>query len=1106
MNFFEPFVRRPVATTLFSIGIVIAGAAAFFQLPVAPLPQAEFPIITVTATMPGASPEVMASSVATPLERRLGTIAAVTQMQSSSTVSSTRIFLQFDLSRNIDGAARDVQAAISAARNVLPAALRSNPTYQKFDTSAFPVLILTLTSDTMGQGQLYDAAATILQQAISQVPGVGNVTVGGSSLPAVRVELNPSALFHYGIGLENVRAALAAANADSPKGVIESRDFRWQIYCNDQAEVAAQYRNLIVAYRNGAPVRLANVAQVLDSVEDVRNFGIANGQPAVVVNVSRQSGANIVETVDAVRALLPHLQAALPRGAHLGIAMDFSTMIRVSLRDSEYSLLIAMLLVILVVFAFLGDARATLIPGAAVPISIIGTFGAMYALGYSLDSFSLIALTIATGFVVDDAIVVMENIVRHLEAGMPRLEAVLLGVKEVGFTVLSMSLSLLAVFSPILFMGGIAGRFFHEFAATLAAAIVISMVISLSTTPMMCAYLLRAPAERRRSRWVEGSETAFRWMLSGYEHSLRWALRHQRLVLISVFAAVLLNFAAFVALRKGFFPEVDTGLVQGSMQADQSISFQHMVEKVKETVAIVQADPAVRTVVGTVGGGPTVGPGGGGNSSSQLYIDLKPLAERKTSAKDVIARLRPQLARVAGAVVYLQSSQYLPGGGAQQGNALYQYSLRGDDIAALRLWTPKLVEALKHEPGLADVNSDEQAKGLKANLVIDRDAASRLGLTTTQIDSTLYDAFGQRQVSAIYKSLNQYYVVMAVQPEFWQDPKALEGIYVSTSGGPASGTQTTNSVAGTVSAAGKGSTNTASIAADPVRNAALNSLAVVGKSSASTAQAVSTTKSTMIPLSAFARYELGTTPTAVAHKGQYVTSTISFNLMKGTSLSDAVAAIDRQTRVIHLPASIQGDFLGNAQSFQQIFGNFPLLLLGAIVAIYIVLGVLYESYAHPITILSTIPSASVGAFLALLLFNMEFDLVAVLGLFLLIGIVKKNAIMMIDLAIELERDQGLAPPDAILRASLLRFRPIMMTTLAALLGAVPLAVGIGSGAEFRRPLGVTIVGGLIVSQILTIYTTPVVYLYVDRFRLRLLRLKAKFRDHRPQLPAAQAHA
>jgi len=1074
VNFLEPFIRRPVATTLISIGVVLAGLAAYSRLPVSPLPQVDIPVITVTANLPGASPEVMASSVATPLERHFGTIANVTDIFSQSSVGFTSIAVIFDLERNIDGAARDVEAAINGARADLAAAgLRSNPIYRKIDPSAQPVLSLALTSDTLTQGQLYDAASTVLAQTISQVPGVGSVVVAGSSLPAVRIELNPLALFKYGIGLENVRAALAAANANSPKGAIEDGTFHWQILSNDQAETAAEYRELIVAFRNGAPVRLSNVANVLDSVEDTRNYGVADGRQAVILSVSRQPGANIIDTVDRVRALLPQLQASISAAAHLAVAVDMSVMIRSSLRDAEFSLIMAVILVVLVVYAFLGNGRATLIPGAAVPLSVIGTFAAMYLLHYSLNSMTLIALTIATGFVVDDAIVVMENTVRHIEAGVPRFRAALRGVQEVGFTVLSMSLSLIAVFSPILLMGGIAGRFFHEFAATLSIAIVISMVVSLTTTPMMCARLLRQTTVVTRGRFARWSEGRYEKLLAGYARSLRWALRHRLLVLCVLIGTVGLNFVLFGSMRKGFFPLEDTGILAGSLQAEQSISPQRLVTKLKQYVQIITADPAIATVVGITGNG--------GANTAQLSIRLKPLAERKISSEAVIARLRPQLAHVAGATLFLRSIQSLGGGGgAQQGNSLYQYSIQGDDLTAVKVWTDKLVTALKNEPALLDVNSDQQDKGLTTELAIDRDMASRFGLSSAQVDSTLYDAFGQRLVSTIYKSLNQYHVVMVVQPQFRENPAVLRDLYVSSAGGVITGTQASNATAGTVQVGRVGAASSSAIAADTARNAALNSIATTGKGAASTAQAVSTAQSGMIPLGAFTRYDGGTTPLSVNHRNLFVTRTIGFNLAPGASLSDALAAITRQSNLIHMPVSLLGGFQGNEANFQKIFGNLPVLLLAALLSIYIVLGILYESYAHPFTILSTLPSAGVGAFLALMLCRTELSLVAILGLFLLIGIVKKNAIMMIDLAIVLERTDGMSPAEAIFEASRLRFRPIMMTTAAALLAALPLAIGFGSGAEFRRPLGISIIGGLIVSQLLTLYTTPVVYLYVDR--------------------------
>jgi multidrug efflux pump len=1081
MNLSEPFIRRPVATTLITAGIALAGMAAYFQLPVSPVPKVDIPTINVSASMPGASPETMASTVATPLERHLGAIPDVTQMTSRSQVQNTRITLQFGLDRDIDGAARDVQAAISAARADLPAALRSPPTYRKSNPSEAPILILVLTSPTLTSGQLYKDAANVLQQALSQVPGVGEVDIWGSSLPAVRVELNPTALFKYGLGLEDVRAALSAANANSPKGAIEAGDTRWQIYSNDQARTAAEYRPLIVAYRKGAPVRLSDVADVEESVESVRNLGLSRDRRAVIVQILRQPGANIIETVDRVKALLPQLQASINGAAHIEVAVDRSTTIRVSLRDVEISLLIAVLLVVLVVRVFLRDNRATLIPAVVVPVSLIGTFGAMYFLGYSLDNFSLMALTIATGFVVDDAIVVMENIVRHMEAGVPRMEAALLGVREVGFTVLSMSLSLIAVFLPILLMGGVVGLLFREFAVTLSVAILISMVVSLTTTPMMCSRLLRPQVRGEHSRVQKWIDAVFNDLLRGYERSLAWVLRHGRLILLVLACTVGLNVWLYTIIPKGFFPDQDTGRLMGFIQADQSISFQLMSRKLKQFIDIVQADPAVATVVGFTGGG--------GTNSGQMFIDLKPLGQRKDGVQAIMTRLRPKLARVPGATCFMFNPPDIYIGG-RQSVSLYQYTLFADDIQTLRAWTVKLEDALKTEPALVDLYSDQDDnKGLQASLRIDRDTASRLGLTASQIDGSLYDAFGERQVSTIYDSLNQYHVIMVAGRKYWEDPRTLNDIYVSTSGGAVTGTQSTNAVAGTVRVGAGSSSSSLSVAADAARNASMNSIATVGRGSASTGEAVSTSAERMIPLSSFTRYEPTTTSLAVNHQGQSVAATISFNLAPGASLSDAVAAVSRQTALIHMPPSIHGSFEGTAGTAQQTNGTQLILILAAIVSIYVVLGILYESYAHPITILSTLPSATVGALLALMLFNVELSVIALIGLFLLIGIVKKNAIMMIDFAIEAERSVGLSPRDAIFKASLLRFRPILMTTLAALLGAVPLAIGFGEGSELRRPLGIAIVGGLIVSQLLTLFTTPVVYLYVDRARLWFARLR-----------------
>ncbi len=1079
MNPSALFIARPVATTLLTLGVALAGLFAFFKLPVSPLPQVDFPTISVSATMPGASPETMSTSVATPLERHLGQIADVTEMTSWSAVGSTRITLQFGLDRDIDGAARDVQAAINAARADLPTALRSNPTYRKVNPADAPVLILALTSNTLTQGQLYDSAATVLQQKLSQVDGVGQVTIGGSSLPAVRVELNPRALFKYGIGLEDVRAALASANANSPKGAIEFGGRHYQIYTNDQARLAAQYRSLVIAYRNGAAVRLSDVAEVLDSVENLRNQGLANGKPSVLVILYRQPGANIIDTVDRVKALLPELEASIPSDIDLAVAADRTTTIRASVRDVERTLLIAIALVILVVFAFLRDWRSTLIPSVAVPVSLIGTFGAMYLLGYSLDNLSLMALTVSTGFVVDDAIVVLENVSRHIEAGMPRLQAALQGAREVGFTVLSMSLSLVAVFLPILLMGGIIGRLFREFALTLSVAILVSLAVSLTMTPMMCAYLIRPTRNERPGRLARASERVFAATLGLYERTLRWVLRNSGPVILVLLATVALNVYLFEIVPKGFFPQQDTGRLIGGIRADQSISFQAMRQKLAQFIDILRADPAVDSVVGFTGGSQT--------NSGFVFISLKPLSARRLSADQVIGRLRGKLGQVAGATLFLQAVQDIRAGG-RASNTQYQFTLQADELADLYSWGPKITEALKQLPELADVDSDQQQKGLETDLVIDRATAARLGVTPSQIDNTLYDAFGQRQVSTIYNPLNQYHVVMEVAPQFWQSPEMLKEIYVSTAGGAVGGTQATNAVAGTTLAPSKtkgASTalSAAALATDTARNLATNRLANTGHGSASTGAAVSTARETMVPLAAFSRFGPGNTPLEVDHQGQFVASTISFNLAPGKSLSQAVAAIDAVMNRIGVPASIHGTFQGTAKVFQQSLANEPILILAAIIAVYIVLGVLYESYVHPVTILSTLPSAGIGAVLALMLCNTEFSIMALIGIILLIGIVKKNAIMMIDFALDAERSRGLASREAIYEAAVLRFRPIMMTTMAALLGALPLALGFGDGAELRRPLGISIVGGLIVSQLLTLYTTPVIYLYLDRLRL-----------------------
>jgi len=1071
-----PFIERPVATTLLTFGLALVGLFAFTTLPVSPLPQVDFPTISVTAQMPGASPETMSTTVATPLERHLGVIADVTEMTSSSSVGSTRITLQFGLNRNIDGAARDVEAAINAARADLPSSLRTNPSYRKVNPADAPVLILAMTSDTETQGQLYDVASTVLQPALSQIEGIGQVTLGGSALPAVRVELNPLALFKYGIGLEDVRAALASANAHSPKGALEAGGRHYQIYTNDQATTADDYKPLIVAYRNGAPVGLSDIADVSAGVENLRNQGLANGKPAVLVILYRQPGANIIDTVDRVFAMMPQLRASIPNDIDLNPAMDRTTTIRASLHDVEITLLIAICLVILVVFLFLRNARATLIPSVAVPVSLLGTFGAMYLLGYSLDNLSLMALTISTGFVVDDAIVVLENISRHIEDGMPRMQAALLGAREVGFTVLSMSVSLIAVFVPILLMGGIVGRLFREFAMTLSVAIVISLVISLTTTPMMCAYIVKPRPQRDEGRWYRWSESAFAAMLRFYDRSLVQALRHPALVMLILLATVCLNIYLFVIVPKGFFPQQDTGRMIGGIQADQSISFQRMRVKLKQFITIVQQDPTVDSVVGFTGGGQT--------NSGFVFVALKPLSERKLSVDQVMARLRRKLEQVPGARLFLQAVQDIRVGG-RQSNAQYQYTLQGDDLQTLYTWSPKISAELEKLPELTDVNSDLQQNGLETDLVIDRPTAARLGLSVAAIDNTLYDAFGQRQVSVIYNPRNQYHVIMEVAPQFWQNPDTLNQIFVSTSGGSVSGTQSSNALAGTVSAAKTGATATtaAQIAGDVARNLANNAIANTGHGATSTGAAVSTFGETMVPLSAFSHYDTGKTPLAVNHQGLFVATTISFNLKPGTSLSDATLAIDQAMARLHVPTSIHGSFAGTAQVFQQSLNNEPILIAAALLAVYIVLGVLYESYVHPITILSTLPSAGVGAVLALLAFNTEFSIIALIGVILLIGIVKKNAIMMIDFALAAERHERLPPHEAIYKACLMRFRPIMMTTLAAMLGAVPLAIGFGEGSELRRPLGISIFGGLLVSQMLTLYTTPVIYLYLDRFGL-----------------------
>ncbi|KAF1027956.1 MAG: Multidrug resistance protein MdtC [Burkholderia plantarii] len=1081
MNLSRLFIQRPIATTLLALGIAISGLFAFVKLPVSPLPQVDFPTISVSASLPGASPDTVATSVTSPLERHLGSIADVSEMTSISSVGSARIVLQFGLDRDIDGAARDVQAAINAARADLPAALKSNPTYKKMNPADSPIMILALTSDTASPAKLYDSASTVLQQALSQIDGVGEVDVSGSANPAVRVELEPHALFHYGIGLEDIRAALSSANANSPKGAIEYGPNHYQIYTNDQASQASQYRDLVVAYRNSAAVRLSDVGSVVDSVEDLRNLGLANGHRAVLVILYRTPGANIIDVVDRVRAALPQLSAAMPADVDVSPVMDRSKTIRTSLTDTEHTLLIAVGLVVMVVFLFLRNWRATLIPSVAVPISIVGTFGAMYLLGFSIDNLSLMALIVATGFVVDDAIVVLENITRHIENGKSRAQAALDGAREVGFTVLSISLSLVAVFLPILLMSGIIGRLFREFALTLSLAIAVSLVVSLTLTPMMCARLLpdgHAPREEGRvGRWLERQ---FGRLQHGYDVTVVWALRHPRLILLSLVATVALNVLLYVKVPKGFFPQQDTGMLIGGIQADQPTSFQAMKIKFNEMMQIVRANPNVVSVAGFTGGHAT--------NSGFMFVTLKDKSARKLSADQVIAQMRPRLNAVAGARTFLVAAQDLRVGGRQT-NAQYQFTLFGDSTAELYKWAPKLTEALQRKPQLVDVNSDQQQGGLESMVTIDRATAARFGIQPAQIDNTLYDAFGQRQVSTIFNALNQYHVIMELAPKYWQDPEMLKQVYVSTTGGSASGSSSTNAAAGT-NTSSSSSTSASSVASDSARNAALNSISSTGKSSASSGSAVSTSKSTMIPLSAIASFGPSTTPLSVSHQGLFVATTISFNLPPGVALSDATRVVYETMAEIGMPSTITGSFAGTAQAFEQALRDQLLLIAAAIAAIYIVLGMLYESYIHPVTILSTLPSAGVGALLGLLLFKTEFGIIGLIGVILLIGIVKKNAIMMVDFAIQASRE-GKSSFEAIHEACRLRFRPIMMTTMAALLGALPLAFGRGEGAELRAPLGIAIVGGLIVSQVLTLYTTPVVYLYMDRIRVSWEQRRAR---------------
>jgi multidrug efflux pump len=1031
MNISEPFIRRPVATTLLLSAVALSGAVAFGLLPVSPLPQVDFPTIQVQAALPGASPETMASSVATPLERQFGRIAAVTEMTSSSTLGSTNITLQFDLNRNIDAAARDVQAAIAAARGYLPTNLPNNPTYRKVNPADAPIFMIALTSPIVDKGRMYDAASTIMAQKLAQIRGVGQVGVGGSALPGVRVELNPDALNKYGIGLEQVRTILAGANANTPKGHFSNGLNMFEVGANDQIFKAADYQPLIVAYHNGRAVRISDVGQAVDSVEDLRNAGYLNGKPSVLIIIFRQPGANIIDTVDRIRATLPQLKASLPAAINMTIAMDQTLTIRASVHDVERSLIISVLLVVLVVFFFLRNPRATFIPSVAVPVSLVGTFGVMYLVGYSIDNLSLMALTISTGFVVDDAIVVIENITRYLEQGIPPFRAALKGASEIGSTVLTMSISLCAVFIPLLLMGGIVGRLFREFAVTLSVAILVSMGVSLTATPMMCAHLLKEDGDHG---WLyRVSERGFNWVVNTYGRLLSVVLRHSFVTLMVLLCAVALNVFLFVRVPKGFFPQQDNGRLSGQIIADQDTSFQAMNGILVRMVNIIAADPAIDAVNGFTGG---TGGRGGASNTGTMFIGLRPPQERKISADLLIARLRPKLARIPGATLFLQANQDIRVGGRNSA-AQYQYTLRGDNLEDLVAYAPKMYQELRRIPIIADVNSDQQDRGLQSMVTYDRTTAGRFGISPQLIDNTLYDAFGQRQVSVMYTSLNQYHVVMEVAPPYWQDPQILRNLYV-------------------FSPAGK-----------------------------------------EVPLSAFSRFAPDTAPLSVNHQGLFPSVTISFNLLPGIALGDAVSSIADAAAKVQLPPTIQTMFSGTAQAYQDSLSNEPILIAAALAAVYLVLGILYESYIHPITILSTLPSAGVGALLALMLTKTDLSVIAMIGIILLIGLVKKNAILMIDFALNAERIEGKSPRDAIFEASLLRFRPIMMTTMAAMLGAVPLAVGTGVGSELRRPLGITIIGGLIMSQALTLFTTPVVYLYFDRLQHWWERVRARRRPIEP---------
>ncbi|NIJ07686.1 multidrug efflux pump [Sphingomonas vulcanisoli] len=1102
MNLSAPFIRRPIGTLLLTIGMMLAGFAAFFAMPVSPLPQVDFPTIMVQSTLAGASPTTMATSVASPLEKHLGTIAGVSEMTSQSGIGSTRIILQFDLSRNIDGAARDVQAAINAARADLPTTLRQNPSYRKMNPSDAPIMIIALTSDTRSPADIYNSVSNVVQQKLLQVQGVGDVELGGAALPAVRIDLNPLALARYGIPLEDVRTSLSSASANRPRGVIEGKALSWQIYGDTPGLRASDYAPIVVAWRNGIAVRLQDVAHVYDGPEDVRTMGLFNGKRAVNVVISRQPGANIIETVDSVKAQLPGLRAAIPHDIKLEMATDRTTTIRASLKEVEITLVIATLLVVAVVSIFLRSLRATVVPFVAVVASILGTLGVIYLLGFSLNNLSLMALTVATGFVVDDAIVVLENISRHVEEGMPRMKAALVGAKQVGFTVLSISISLVAVFIPLLFMGGLIGRLFREFAITMTVAVLISLVISLTTTPMLAALLLREPdPERKQNRFAEFSERQFDRLQRRYAKSLDWSLANRGATLLLLLGAVVLNIFLLVEIPKGFFPEQDTGSMMGGLRADQSISFQDMQTKLTNIVHIINKDPAVESAVAFTGGSRA----GGGF----MFVQLKPKSQR-SPVRDVITRLRPKLAKITGVSTFLMPVQDMRAGG-RQGNAAYQYTLKADDSDQLKKASDALAQAMKKDRTFTDVDSDVSDGGAEAYVLVNRDAATRLGVTPASIDNTLYDGFGQRQVATIYSGLNQYHVVMGVAPEFTTSPEALAQVYVpataNANGTAGTGTNTAaNAPNGLTTATATTSGGSASASATSSLGttqgvSGSSPVSTTGQRDTTTGSAVNTVAQTMMPLSTIASWSLQSTAAQVNHQDGAPAATIAFNTGTGKSLSDASLRITQLMQQLHLPATVHGSFAGTAKVFQQSTSSMPILILSALLVIYIVLGILYESAIHPLTVLSTLPSAGVGAALALMITGSEFDLIGLIGIILLIGIVKKNAIMIIDFALDAERTRGLLPVQAIREASLLRFRPILMTTLAAALGALPLAIGFGEGAELRRPLGIAIMGGLIASQFLTLLTTPVVYLALDRFRRRSPRERMLGRANAQGLPA-----